>query len=246
MSAADLQRALDRAREALPALPSLPSLGAALSKLPGAGALPPALEELAAKIPSSTAIAAAVVTVVTDYRRETVACASGLGLVLSCCVVLAGPTSPSSGTDDAGPAAAAAAAAAVAAAAEAAEQQKVARRQRRQQEASTRARQLKLEAQAARAAARELTQLASEDERQLATASKSTVAQCGSGGFDGSPTKGLRFAPSALCGTHASCPCAHMPVCMPVRPPSSQLAGSAYTHNLSNPRSPAQTCATLR
>ena len=186
------------------ALPALTRVGDTLAQAAKAVELA-SLPNLATGLPSE--IVAVVTAAVHDHRRVTVICATGLGVAVSCCVLITG--SPV-GED------AATAAGASAMQDQAAQQKALEARQLRQREATARANQLRLEAQAARAAARELDFLASEDERKLALASAnvgtstaagdSTTSSLGLGGdrLDGSPTKALRFAPSALSGMQNS------------------------------------------
>lgn len=200
MPTEEVQRTLDRI---IGAVPVLASVGDALAKAAEAVSMPSLLGKLSTSMPSASAIGEAVMVAVRDHRREAVLCAAGLGVVVSCCALTAG----SSAADDA-------ATAARALAMQAEEAQRLDARQRRQREATARATQLKLEAQAARAAARELTALASEDERMLALAIAAAAKPVAGGGSsqpspelgdnlpNGSPTKALRFAPSALSGAH--------------------------------------------
>ena len=185
-------------------LPALTSVGDALTQAADTVELL-SLLKLATGLPSE--IGAAVVAAVSEHRRETVICATGLGMVLSCCALITGSAV---GED------AATAARASAMEAQAEQQKALQARQCRQRDATARANQLKLEAHAARAAARELAVLASEDERKLALASANVGTSMAAGdsassspelGGDlpnGSPTKALRFAPSALSGTQNS------------------------------------------
>ena len=117
-----------------------------------------------------------------------------------------------------------------------------AERLQRQSAAASRATQLKLEAAAARAAARELAKLAAEDERLLASRCSSSRAATeplalskkgAEAGFDGSPTRGLRFAPGALCGAHSLLAASHK------QPLSVNIAGNlmcGLTRDISSPR----------
>ena len=136
-----------------------------LAKAAEAVSVPSALRELSTRIPS--AIGEAVAVAVRDHRREAVLCTAGLGVAAACCALAAG----SSAGDDLELAASARALAIQAEEAQRLDgRQALDARQRRQRNATSRATQLKLEAQAARAAARELAVLASEDERILALA----------------------------------------------------------------------------
>ena len=159
MPTEDVQRVLDRILAG--AVPVLASVRDVLAKAAEAVSVPSALRELSTRIPS--AIGEAVAVAVRDHRREAVLCTAGLGVAAACCALAAG----SSAGDDLDPRA-------LAIQAEEAQRldgrQALDARQRRQRNATSRATQLKLEAQAARAAARELTVLASEDERILALA----------------------------------------------------------------------------
>lgn len=179
-------------------------VGAVLANLADAAALPPIVQEqLVSMIPSASGIGTMLEAVARDHRREIVICASGLGVLVSCYRLV---TESTVCNDEAS------LELILAAQAKVERRKALEARRKRQRESTARATQLKLEAQAARAAARELTALAGKDERQLAVASNSTACdpvadtnwmQSRSELDDNckhhsSPTKALRFAPSAL------------------------------------------------
>ncbi len=186
-------------------LPGLTNVADVLAETAGAVQLPSLLQKLPMGLPSE--IGAVVVAAVRDHRREAVICASGIGVALSCCALSAGEAV---GED------AATAARASAMQAQIAQQKAIEMRKSRQREATARAKQLKLQAKAARAAARELAVLASEDESKLPLASATVGKSMANGALapsspdldvlppNGSPTKALRFAPSALSGMQDS------------------------------------------
>ena len=201
MSTEDFQRVLTQMGDALRAVPTaLLSVGKFIPPLPqlvDTAVLPSELQKLVTKVPSASAIGTAAVAVIHTHRKVVVICASGVGVVMSCCALNAMGAPERHVTT---------AACAAAMQAEAGRRKAQEERQRRQQEATARAQQLKLEAKAARAAARELNALASEDEKRLALASvpvdKPDVdSESPTDNLTHrSPTKALRFAPSALSG----------------------------------------------